>query len=121
MIKSNWPSSGRKWPPKIVVVAKKEAYALHHEATKQGRSMSARRILMQDDLAAKGIRYHRSTIYRKVQAGTFPPPDGKTTDAPSAPNFWFESTIDRHLRERARKTKQARQKDQVGLPPPDTS
>jgi predicted DNA-binding transcriptional regulator AlpA len=70
--------------------------------------MSARRILMQEDLPSKGIRWHRSTIYRKVQAKMFPAPDGKTTDAPRAPNFWFESTIDRFLHDRAEKMKAVR-------------
>ena len=72
--------------------------------------MSVRRILMQGDLADKGIRYHRSTIFRKIQDGTFPPPDGKTTDAPRAPNFWFEATIDRFLLDRAKRMKAMREK-----------
>jgi hypothetical protein len=50
----------------------------------------------------KGIRWSRQHLNRKINDGTFPPPDGKTADAPTSPNFWFEHTIDRYLRDRAR-------------------
>jgi hypothetical protein len=61
------------------------------------------RILMRRDLKErKGISWSRQHLDRKIKSGTFPPPDGKTSDSPTAPNFWFEHTIDRYLRERAR-------------------
>jgi hypothetical protein len=59
------------------------------------------KILFQRDLPTKGITYARQTIHRKVKNKQFPAPDGKTSDAPSAPNFWFEHNIDRYLRQRA--------------------
>jgi predicted DNA-binding transcriptional regulator AlpA len=72
--------------------------------------MAARRILLQQDLhPEKGIPWDRSSIYRKVKDGTFPPPDGKTTDSRSGKNFWFESTIDNFLRAHAKKMRAARQ------------
>jgi predicted DNA-binding transcriptional regulator AlpA len=62
------------------------------------------RILMRRDLRErKGIPWSRQHIDRKIKAGEFPPPDGKTSDAPTAPNFWFESTIDAWLKARAKK------------------
>ena len=60
------------------------------------------RILFQRDFAPKkGIRWSRQHVHRKVVAKEFPPPDGKTSDYPGAPNFWFETTIDKYLRKRA--------------------
>ena len=59
------------------------------------------RILFQRDFATKGITWSRQHVHRKVQAKEFPPPDGKTSDAPGAPNWWFEATIDKYLRSRA--------------------
>jgi hypothetical protein len=59
------------------------------------------RILFQRDFASKGITWSRQHIHRKVKAKEFPPPDGKTSDAPGAPNFWWESSIDKFLRNRA--------------------
>jgi hypothetical protein len=59
------------------------------------------KVLLQRDLEFKGIPWCRQHILRKIKAGEFPPPDGKTSDAPLAPNFWFESTIDAYLRRRA--------------------
>jgi hypothetical protein len=59
------------------------------------------KILFQRDLRTKGITWCRQHTHRKVAAKEFPPPDGKTSDAPSAPNFWFEHTIDKYLLERA--------------------
>jgi predicted DNA-binding transcriptional regulator AlpA len=68
------------------------------------------RILFRQDLRElKGIRTSRSRLHEQIKDGTFPPPDGKTTDAPTAPNWWFESTIDRYLRERAKKMQAVRQ------------
>jgi hypothetical protein len=66
-------------------------------------------ILFQRDFKTKkGIPWSRQHVHRKVVAKEFPPPDGKTSDAPGAPNFWFEATIDRFLRQRAAaKRKQA--------------
>jgi hypothetical protein len=64
------------------------------------------RILTRRDLKErKGIPWSRQRIHEKIKLGEFPPPDGKTTDDPNAPNFWFEATIDGWLRERARKMK----------------
>ena len=60
------------------------------------------KILFQRDLAPKkGITWSRQHVRRKVNAKEFPPPDGKTSDAPTAPNFWFEHTIDKYLQKRA--------------------
>jgi hypothetical protein len=66
-------------------------------------------ILFQRDFAPKkGITWSRQHVHRKVAAKEFPAPDGKTSDCPGAPNFWFESTIDKYLRKRAAaKRKQA--------------
>jgi hypothetical protein len=61
------------------------------------------RILTRRDLRErKGIRWSRQHIDRQIKLGRFPLPDGKTTDSPTAPNFWFETTIDRYLRGRAK-------------------
>jgi len=65
------------------------------------------KILMHGDLSFKGIPWTRQHIKRKIDDGTFPPPDGRTTDAPTAPMFWFEETIDRYLLDRAKKMKVA--------------
>jgi hypothetical protein len=59
------------------------------------------RILFQRDFAVKGITWSRQHVHRKVKAKEFPPPDGKTSDTPGAPNWWFEATIDKYLRKRA--------------------
>jgi hypothetical protein len=59
------------------------------------------RILFQRDFATKGITWSRQHVHRKVKAKEFPPPDGKTSDAPGAPNWWWESSIDKFLRNRA--------------------
>lgn len=66
------------------------------------------KILLRADLSWKGIPWSRQHIKRKIENGTFPPPDGKTTDAQNAPDFWFEETIDNYLRGRAEKMKAAR-------------
>jgi hypothetical protein len=67
------------------------------------------KILLRADLSWKGISWSRQHIKRKVRNNTFPPPDGKTTDAPNAPDFWFESTIDGYLLDRAEKLRAVRQ------------
>jgi hypothetical protein len=58
-------------------------------------------MLLQRDLRLKGITWSRQHINRKIREKEFPPPDGKTGDAPSSPNWWFEHTIDKYLRRRA--------------------
>src|SRR5215471_14676072 len=59
------------------------------------------KIFLQRDLRQKGIPWSRQHVSRKIREKEFPPPDGKTGDAPSSPNFWFEHTIDKYLRQRA--------------------
>jgi hypothetical protein len=59
------------------------------------------RMLVRGDLhKVKGIPYSRQHIARLINEGKFPPPDGKTADSPNAPNFWWETTIDRWLKDR---------------------
>lgn len=70
----------------------------------------ALRVLLQRDLEDRGISWSRQHIARKIKEGQFPPPDGKTSDAPTAPNFWFEKTIEDYLRARARAFAAARVK-----------
>jgi hypothetical protein len=61
------------------------------------------RILTRRDLRErKGIPWSRQHLARLIAEGKFPPPDGKTVDAPTAPNFWFETTVDAWLRSRAK-------------------
>jgi hypothetical protein len=60
------------------------------------------RVLLHCDLASKGIPWSRQHTNRKIKASEFPAPDGKTSDSPSAPNFWFEETIDDWIRARAK-------------------
>ena len=78
------------------------------------------KMLLRRDLPEKGITWSRQHINRKIRAKEFPPPDGKTSDAPSAPNWWWSHTIDEYLRRRAaafRETKRAAQplrRDPVG-------
>jgi hypothetical protein len=65
--------------------------------------MSNLRILMRRDLRErKGITFSRQHIARLIGEGKFPPPDGKTSDSPTAPNWWFETTIDGYLKARAK-------------------
>jgi hypothetical protein len=65
--------------------------------------MPTLRILMRRDLRErKGITFSRQHIARLIDEGKFPPPDGKTSDSPTAPNWWFETTIDGYLRARAK-------------------
>jgi hypothetical protein len=59
------------------------------------------KMLLRRDLPSKGISWSRQHIHRKIAAKQFPPPDGRTSDAPLAPQFWFEHTIDRYLLRRA--------------------
>jgi len=59
------------------------------------------KMLLQRDLHQKGITWSRQHVNRKIRAKEFPPPDGKTGDAPSSPNWWWETTIDKYLRQRA--------------------
>jgi hypothetical protein len=67
------------------------------------------KILFQRDLGPqKGINWSRQHINRKIRAKEFPPPDGKTSDAPSAPNWWWETTIDKYLIKRAAALREAR-------------
>jgi hypothetical protein len=63
----------------------------------------------------KGLRASRQRLHEKIKNGEFPPPDGRTTDNPKSPPWWFETTIDAHLKERARK-QQALQKQATTLP-----
>jgi hypothetical protein len=59
------------------------------------------RMLVRGDLhKVKGIPYSRQHIARLIDDGKFPPPDGKTADSKNAPNFWWEVTIDRWLKDR---------------------
>jgi hypothetical protein len=48
----------------------------------------------------KGIPYSRQHIARLIKDDKFPRPDGKTRESPNAPNFWWETTIDRWLKDR---------------------
>src|SRR6516165_9523359 len=67
------------------------------------------KILFQRDLAPmKGIKWSRQHVNRKIRAKEFPPPDGKTSDTPGAPNWWWESTIDKYLLKRAAALRKAR-------------
>jgi hypothetical protein len=67
------------------------------------------RMLVRRDLKVrKGIPYSRQHIDRLIKEQKFPPPDGKTADSPNAPNFWWETTIDRYLLALARKFAEAR-------------
>jgi hypothetical protein len=59
------------------------------------------RMLTRRDLhSVKGIPYSRQHLARLIDDGKFPPPDGKTVDSERAPNFWWETTIDRWLKAR---------------------
>jgi hypothetical protein len=66
------------------------------------------KMLLQRDLPQKGITWSRQHVNRKIRANEFPRPDGKTGDAPSSPNFWFEHTIDKYLRQRAAAMRETR-------------
>jgi len=71
------------------------------------------KILFQRDLATKGISWSRQHVNRKIRAKEFPPPDGKTSDWPGAPNFWFEHTIDKFLQQRAAALRKARRAERA--------
>jgi hypothetical protein len=59
------------------------------------------RMLVRGDLhKVKGIPYSRQHIARLIKEHKFPKPDGRTADSPKAPNFWWETTIDRWLKNR---------------------
>jgi predicted DNA-binding transcriptional regulator AlpA len=60
------------------------------------------KVLLQRDLEDKGISWSRQHILRKIKAGEFPKPDGRTSSASMAPNFWFETTIDAWIKARAK-------------------
>jgi hypothetical protein len=68
----------------------------------------ALKMVLRRDLPTKGIGWSRQHIARKIEKGQFPPPDGKTSDTPKAPNFWFEHTIDKYLRQRAAALRETR-------------
>jgi hypothetical protein len=65
----------------------------------------ALRILFREDLRErKGIKHNsRQRLKELIDEGLFPAPDGRATDHPNSPPWWFETTIDRHLRKRAAK------------------
>jgi hypothetical protein len=73
-----------------------------HRHTRRRYARRPLRVLLQRDLEDRGISWSRQHILRKIKAGEFPPPDGKTSDAPTAPNFWLETTIDGYLRGRVK-------------------
>jgi len=79
----------------------------------------ALKILFQRDLPQKGISWTRQHVHRKIRAKEFPPPDGKTSDAPTAPNWWFEATIDRFLLKRAAALREARRASSTSEPETD--
>ena len=66
------------------------------------------KMLLTRDLPAKGITWSRQHINRKIRAKEFPAPDGKTSDAPTAPNWWWETSIDKYLLKRAGALREAR-------------
>lgn len=66
------------------------------------------KMLLRRDLPQKGITWSRQHLHRKIAAKEFPPPDGRTSDTPLAPKFWFEHTIDRYLRGRAAALREAK-------------
>lgn len=68
--------------------------------------MALRMLLRRDLKERKGIPWSRQHLARLIEEGKFPPPDGKTGDAPTSPNFWFETTVDRWLKARARKAEE---------------
>jgi len=66
------------------------------------------RMVLTRDLPSKGITWSRQHINRKIRAKEFPPPDGKTGDQPTSPNWWWERTIDRYLERRAAAMRETR-------------
>ena len=79
---------------------------MFREMTERTMPHVLRMLLRRDLRERKGIGFSRQHLARKVKSGSFPKPDGKTTDSPTAPNFWFEHTIDAYLRDRAKALKQ---------------
>jgi hypothetical protein len=67
--------------------------------------MALRMLTSRDLRERKGIGWSRQHRNRKIAAGEFPPPDGRTADGPTAPPFWFETTIDKYLRDRVAKAR----------------
>ena len=67
------------------------------------------RMIFRRDLPTKGITWSREHLRRKINDGEFPQPDGRTTNSPTSPQWWFESTIDAYMRDRAEKTRAVRQ------------
>jgi hypothetical protein len=67
------------------------------------------RMIFRRDLPAKGITWSREHLRRKINDGEFPPPDGRTTDSLTSPQWWWEHTIDGYMRDRAKKTRVVRQ------------
>jgi hypothetical protein len=62
----------------------------------------SRRIIFGRDLGPKkGLSWTRQHRNRKINNGSFPPPDGRVSDDPTSPPWWFEETIDGYLIERA--------------------
>jgi hypothetical protein len=61
------------------------------------------RIFTRLNLPEKGIKYSRQRLNELIKEGLFPSPDGRTTDHPNSPPWWFDRTIDSHLRDRAAK------------------
>lgn len=73
--------------------------------------MAPLRILNRASLQTdKGINYSRQRLHELIAQGLFPAPDGRATDNPKSPPWWFETTIDRHLKARAK----AHARDRVG-------
>jgi hypothetical protein len=74
------------------------------------------KILFARDLPRKGITWSRQHIHRKIRAKEFPPPDGKTSDWQGSPNFWFSTTIDKFLQQRATALRKARRAERATVP-----
>src|SRR5262249_46139473 len=88
----------------------KPRYAYFRKYHDEISLMPARRVLLQEDLhPEKGIPWDRTSIWRKVKNGTFPPPDGKTTDQKQGKNFWYEATIGGYWRNGVKKTQATRE------------
>jgi len=79
------------------------------------------RILTRRDLREKkGVGYSRQHLDRKIKEGTFPPPDRKTSDSPTAPNWWFETTIDNWIIARAKAEQTRKVATATTQQPPNT-
>jgi len=53
------------------------------------------RLLDYEDLRAKGIKYSKCHLWRKIKSGEFPKP--KKLFGPNGKNVWTEEVIDRHI------------------------